>query len=108
MLRWPVPISRSARVSGGRPWTSARRSYCGEDWASITNLACLTRRRALAQLTLGISNVVFHLPLPVAVAHNAGAALLLLTLVAINLMLWRLPARKPHATHLQGGVQCPP
>lgn len=33
----------------------------------------------LLQLTLGVSNVIFGLPLPVAVAHNAGAALLLLT-----------------------------
>lgn len=33
------------------------------------------------QITLGISNVVLSLPLPVAVAHNAGAALLLATLV---------------------------
>ena len=62
----------------------------------------------LLQLALGVSNVVFHLPLPVAVAHNAGAALLLLTLVTLNLMLWRLPAREAHAGHLQGGVQCPP
>lgn len=38
----------------------------------------------LAQVTLGISNVVFMLPLPIAVAHNAGAAILLLTLVTLN------------------------
>ena len=38
----------------------------------------------LAQLTLGISNVVFSLPLLVAVAHNAGGALLLLTMVTLN------------------------
>lgn len=36
------------------------------------------------QVALGISNVVFSLPLPVAVAHNAGAALLLITLVVLN------------------------
>lgn len=40
------------------------------------------------QVSLGISVVLFHLPLPVAVAHNAGAALLLLTLVAINHVTW--------------------
>ncbi|WP_423823189.1 COX15/CtaA family protein [Salinisphaera sp. SPP-AMP-43] len=40
------------------------------------------------QITLGISTVVFHLPLPIAVAHNGGAALLLLTLVAINHAVW--------------------
>ncbi|WP_397457669.1 heme A synthase [Pseudomonas asplenii] len=37
-----------------------------------------------AQIGLGLSNVYFHLPLPVAVAHNAGGALLLLTVVLIN------------------------
>jgi cytochrome c oxidase assembly protein subunit 15 len=37
----------------------------------------------LLQLTLGVSNVVFGLPLPVAVAHNAGAALLLLTTATV-------------------------
>lgn len=36
------------------------------------------------QISLGIANVVFGLPLPVAVAHNAGAAILLLTLVTVN------------------------
>jgi cytochrome c oxidase assembly protein subunit 15 len=36
------------------------------------------------QLLLGISNVIALLPLSVAVAHNAVAALLLLALVALN------------------------
>jgi cytochrome c oxidase assembly protein subunit 15 len=35
------------------------------------------------QLLLGVANVLLRLPLPVAVAHNAVAALLLLTLVAL-------------------------
>ena len=37
-----------------------------------------------AQLLLGIGNVVFVLPLGVAVLHNAGAAALLVTLVAVR------------------------
>ena len=37
----------------------------------------------LGQLILGMSNVIGGLPLPVAVAHNAGAAVLLLTLVTL-------------------------
>ena len=37
----------------------------------------------LAQFTLGIFNVALYLPLPNAVAHNAGAALLLATLVGL-------------------------
>jgi cytochrome c oxidase assembly protein subunit 15 len=41
------------------------------------------------QIALGISNVVFGLPLAVAVAHNGGAALLLLTLVTLLTRLIR-------------------
>lgn len=39
------------------------------------------------QISLGISNVVFGLPLAVAVAHNGGGALLLLVLVTLNHLL---------------------
>ena len=46
----------------------------------------------LGQLALGIANVVLLLPLPVAVAHNGGAALLLLALVALNHLLRLEPA----------------
>lgn len=41
------------------------------------------------QVLLGISNVVFSLPLPVAVAHNAGAALLLAGMVMLNFRVLR-------------------
>jgi len=41
------------------------------------------------QVGLGISNVVLHLPLGIAVSHNAGAVLLLMNLVFINYALWR-------------------
>jgi cytochrome c oxidase assembly protein subunit 15 len=37
----------------------------------------------LLQITLGITNVLGHLPLSIAVAHNGGAALLLLLLVSL-------------------------
>jgi len=37
----------------------------------------------VAQVSLGIANVKLNLPLPVAVAHNGGAALLLFTLVSL-------------------------
>lgn len=43
----------------------------------------------LTQIGLGISNVVFSLPLPVAVLHNAVAACLLLVLVFITYTLYR-------------------
>ncbi len=42
----------------------------------------------LAQVSLGIFNVLASLPLAVAVAHNLGAALLLAALVRINVRLW--------------------
>ena len=42
-----------------------------------------------AQVTLGILNVKLNLPLPVAVAHNAGAVLLLFTLVSLVARLRR-------------------
>lgn len=41
------------------------------------------------QVSLGISIVVFGVPLPVAVAHNGGAALLLLTLVNAHKRIWQ-------------------
>ncbi|MBK5377748.1 COX15/CtaA family protein [Pseudomonas sp. TH43] len=50
----------------------------------MTRLAGLVVAALAAQITLGISNVLFHLPLPVAVAHNAGGAALLLTMVLVN------------------------
>lgn len=37
----------------------------------------------IAQVTLGISNVLFALPLPVAISHNAGAVALLFVLVSL-------------------------
>ena len=38
----------------------------------------------VVQIGLGIANLVLHLPLVLAVAHNLGAALLLLTIVVLN------------------------
>lgn len=43
----------------------------------------------VGQFALGASNVAFSLPLPVAAAHNAGAALLIVTLVVINFFAFR-------------------
>lgn len=65
------------------------------------NLGLLLMLVLAAQVALGISNIVFHLPLAVAVAHNAVAALLLLTLVAVNYSLFHArslsqqPSRNP-------------
>ncbi|MFP5407272.1 MAG: COX15/CtaA family protein, partial [Gammaproteobacteria bacterium] len=41
------------------------------------------------QIALGLSNVNWSLPLPVAVAHNGGAALLLALLVILNFRAYR-------------------
>ncbi|MGS0689575.1 COX15/CtaA family protein [Shewanella sp. 30m-9] len=55
----------------------------------MRNTAWLLVALVIVQVALGISNVVLHLPLGIAVSHNGGAALLLLTLVFINYALWR-------------------
>jgi cytochrome c oxidase assembly protein subunit 15 len=54
-------------------------------------LACLL----VLQVSLGVANVAFGLPLPLAAAHNAGAALLLGALVVLNFFVSRglRPAR---------------
>lgn len=77
-------------------------------------LALLLRRAALwsalgglllgllaLQLGLGIANVLLSLPLPLAVAHNLGAAALLATTLAINLRLYP-------TTEREGGLTPPP
>ncbi|MCD8550448.1 MULTISPECIES: COX15/CtaA family protein [Shewanella] len=55
-------------------------------------LSLLLVALVILQVSLGISNVVMHLPLGIAVSHNGGAALLLLALVAINYFLWHKPS----------------
>jgi cytochrome c oxidase assembly protein subunit 15 len=41
------------------------------------------------QFSLGVANVALSLPLPLAAAHNAGAALLLVSLVVLNFFAFR-------------------
>jgi cytochrome c oxidase assembly protein subunit 15 len=41
------------------------------------------------QFALGVANVALGLPLPLAAAHNAGAALLLASLVVLNFFVFR-------------------
>jgi cytochrome c oxidase assembly protein subunit 15 len=45
------------------------------------------------QVGLGITNVLLVIPLPVAVLHNAGGALLLVSLVTLGTKMWM--AEKP-------------
>ncbi|PIP80189.1 MAG: hypothetical protein COW84_06550 [Gammaproteobacteria bacterium CG22_combo_CG10-13_8_21_14_all_40_8] len=42
----------------------------------------------IIQFCLGVSNIVFHLPLEVAVAHNGGGAVLFASLVSLNILLF--------------------
>jgi len=55
----------------------------------LRSLAVLLGLALLLQVVLGIANIMFKLPLPVAVAHNAGAACLLATMIAINFRMVR-------------------
>ena len=54
---------------------------------SMRRMANVLLGLLLIQLGLGMSNVIWSLPLPVAVAHNAGGALLLLALISLNYRL---------------------
>jgi len=51
----------------------------------------------LAQIGLGIANVLLGLPLAIAVAHNLGAALLLTATLALNIRMYRRRAEKAAA-----------
>lgn len=66
--------------------------------AGLSRLAGLLLLALAVQVGLGISNVIFHLPLLVAVAHNAGGAALLLSMVLINYRL-RTAGERRHAVH---------
>ncbi len=70
-------------------WLAWRLIHRGE--GSLKTNGWLIAVLLVLQVALGIGNVVLYLPLPVAVAHNAGAALLLLSLVWLNYQLWRQP-----------------
>lgn len=58
----------------------------------LTRLTHVLLFLLVIQVSLGVSNIVFSLPLWVAVAHNAGGALLLLTLVTLNYRLSKVSA----------------
>ncbi|RLV59202.1 heme A synthase [Parashewanella curva] len=53
----------------------------------------------VVQVSLGISNIVFHLPLSVATAHNGVAALLLLSVVTITFGIYQT-AQEDHRSSL--------
>ena len=55
----------------------------------VAGAALLVGGLLMLQVALGIGNVLLHLPLPVATAHNGVAALLLVSLIYLNFRLWR-------------------
>ncbi|MFZ4537346.1 COX15/CtaA family protein [Propionivibrio sp.] len=57
------------------------------------NWALLLGATLLVQIGLGIANVLLSLPMPIAVAHNAGAAILLTVTLALNFRLWQTTSR---------------
>lgn len=70
--------------------------------ARLSRLSALLMLALAVQVGLGISNVIFHLPLLVAVAHNAGGAALLLVMVLINYRLRAVSAATREASALAG------
>jgi heme a synthase len=57
----------------------------------LARAAVLVGGLLLVQVALGVGNVLLHLPLGVATAHNGVAALLLISLVYLNYRLWQQP-----------------
>lgn len=68
--------------------------------APLKKLGWLLAAALAAQFLLGLANVAFGLPLALATAHNAGAAVLLATLVVINYVSF-------HGLALQRAAQPP-
>ncbi|MDY0014489.1 MAG: COX15/CtaA family protein [Rhodocyclaceae bacterium] len=81
-------------VLGGLAWRLIRRR-------ETVALGLVLAAALLLQVALGVANVLWGLPLPLAVAHNGGAALLVLVVVTVNYRLTRgaagLSVRENHA-----------
>jgi cytochrome c oxidase assembly protein subunit 15 len=65
-------------------------------WAGVGIAAAV-----LLQITIGIATVLYSVPLPLATLHNAGAALLVVSMVWLLRALW--PAAAPGMVPLGGG-----
>lgn len=62
-------------------------AYVAYNMSGLSRYALVLATALLIQISLGITNVLAMLPLGVAVAHNAGAALLLMSAVVLNFAL---------------------
>ena len=60
--------------------------------AGVRRMALIIAAALTLQIGLGISNILFQIPLAVAVGHNIGGALLLLTLVTLGFKVWTAQA----------------
>jgi cytochrome c oxidase assembly protein subunit 15 len=58
----------------------------------------------VAQFLTGLSNILLQWPLPIAVAHNGGAAILLLLLVMVN---FRISSSRPGHTVASSATTAP-
>ncbi|MES2500356.1 MAG: COX15/CtaA family protein [Pseudomonadota bacterium] len=56
----------------------------GLKYAQLKGISMLLIAVLIAQISLGIANLVLHLPLVLAVGHNLGAALLVMIMVILN------------------------
>jgi cytochrome c oxidase assembly protein subunit 15 len=80
----------------------ALRLYQSESGA-LSKAAAVLAAVLVAQVCLGIANVVLFLPLSIAVLHNLGAASLLICLTYINYQLWtaQIASTSPHKNSRQ-------
>ncbi len=68
-------------------------AFVASQMISLRPYALIVAGALVIQLSLGITNVLAMLPLAVAVAHNAGAALLLMSVVMLNFALYQESSR---------------
>ena len=69
-------------------WLSLRLWFAAQA-VNLRRLGGMVLLLLLIQLTLGLLNIVFILPLPIAVAHNGFAALLLLSIITVNYVAFK-------------------
>lgn len=66
------------------------RALWATSWPRARRLALGIAAALSLQIVLGVGNVLLGLPLPVAVAHNLGAALVMLVLVTLATRIWTM------------------
>lgn len=82
-------------------------ALCLRLWSFNRRLSALLGGLLFVQLTLGVLNIVWTLPLAVATAHNAVGALLLLAVVAVNFAPRTSPAHSVPSASMPGRFERP-